>query len=158
MFSKTVKTNEKVYLSKVLTEKRDGILDSSIPFIFSSFYSFMLKQTVMNDKELEKSKVYITSQIVEYIPNSVASRTILEKPTGNIIVLSFDENKGLPEKVSPFDTIAHIVDGKAEIIIDGASYFMEKGECIIIPAHKPHSIKGNKRFKMILTIIKSGYE
>lgn len=112
----------------------------------------------MNDKELEKSKVYITSQIVDYIPNSVASKTILEKPNGNIIALSFDENQGLPEKVSPFDTIAQIMDGKAEIIIDGASYFMEEGECIVIPAHKSHSVKGNKHFKMILTIIKSGYE
>jgi len=112
----------------------------------------------MNDKELEKSKVYITSQIVDYIPNSVASKTILEKPNGNIIALSFNENQGLPEKVSPFDTIAQIMDGKAEIIIDGASYFMEEGECIVIPAHKSHSVKGNKRFKMILTIIKSGYE
>lgn len=126
--------------------------------MFSIFYSFILKQTVMNDKELEKSKVYITSQIVDYIPNSVASKTILEKPNGNIIALSFNENQGLPEKVSPFDTIAQIMDGKAEIIIDGASYFMEEGECIVIPAHKSHSVKGNKRFKMILTIIKSGYE
>lgn len=112
----------------------------------------------MNDKEIKKSKVYITSQIVEYIPNSVVSKTILEKPTGNIIALSFDEDNGLPEKVSPFDMIAQIIDGKAEIIIDGASYFMEKGECIVIPAHKSHSVKGNKRFKMILTIIKNGYE
>ncbi|MGH1517072.1 cupin domain-containing protein [Chryseobacterium sp. JK1] len=106
----------------------------------------------MNHKELEKSKVYITTQIVEYIPNSVVSKTILEKLTGNISALSFNEKEGLPEKTSPYDAFAQIIEGEAEIIIDGATYFMEKGECIIIPAHKSHSIKGNKRFKMILTI------
>ncbi|UCA61149.1 cupin domain-containing protein [Chryseobacterium rhizoplanae] len=110
----------------------------------------------MNHQEFEKSKVYITSQIVECISNSVFNRTILEKPMGNINALSFDEKEGLPEKTSPFDAFAQIIEGKAEIIIDGTSYFMEEGECIIIPAHKSHSIKGNKCFKMILTIIKSG--
>lgn len=112
----------------------------------------------MNHRELEKSKVYITSQIVDYIPNSVVSKNILEKLTGNISVLSFDDKEGLSEKISPFDTVAQIIEGKTEIIIDGASYFMEEGECIIFPAHKRHSIKGNKRFKMIVTIIKSSYE
>ncbi|BFO67324.1 hypothetical protein KCF3NO3_33070 [Chryseobacterium sp. KCF3-3] len=118
----------------------------------------MFKPTVMNHKELEKSKVYITNQIVEYIPNSVGSKTILEKVTGNISALSFDDKEGLSEKTSPFGAFAQIIEGKAEIIIDGASYFMKEGECIIIPAHTSHSIKGNKRFKMIVTIIKSGYE
>ncbi|KAB1231612.1 cupin domain-containing protein [Chryseobacterium viscerum] len=112
----------------------------------------------MNHKEIEKSKVYVISQIVEYISNSMVSRTILGKLTGTINILSFDDEQGLPEKISPFDTAIQIIEGKAEIIIDGASYFMEEGECIVIPAHQPHSIKGNKRFKMIVTIIKSGYE
>ncbi|WP_336958984.1 cupin domain-containing protein [Chryseobacterium contaminans] len=112
----------------------------------------------MNHKELEKSKVYITCHIVDYIPNSVVSKTVLEKLTGTISALSFDDKEGLPEKTSPFDAVAQIIEGKAEVIIDGASYFMEEGECIIIPAHKSHSIKGNKRFKTTVTIIKSGYE
>ncbi|CAA7197657.1 cupin domain-containing protein [Chryseobacterium potabilaquae] len=112
----------------------------------------------MNHQELEKSKVYITRNIVEYISNSVVSKNIVKKLTGNISALSFNEKEGLPEKNSPFDAFAQIIEGKAEIIIDGATYFMEEGECIIIPAHKSHSIKGNNRFKMILTIIKSGYE
>ncbi len=126
--------------------------------LFTTYRLFTLKQTVMNHKELEKSKVYVISQMVEYISNSVISRTILGKLTGTINILAFDDDEGLPEKISPFDTVIQIIEGKAEIIIDGASYFVEEGECIIIPAHQPNSIKGNKRFKMILTIIKSGYE
>lgn len=96
--------------------------------------------------------------MVEYISNAVVSKTILEKLTGTISALSFDEGKGLPEKISPFDAVVQVIERKAEIIIDGGSYFLEDGESIILPAHKPNSIKGNKRFKMILTIIKSGYE
>lgn len=112
----------------------------------------------MNPTELEKSKAYITVEIIEYIPSSVVSKTILKKSTGNISIMSFDTGEALTEKISPFDSFAQIIEGNAEIIIDRESFFLETGESIIIPAHKPNFIKANERFKMILTIIKSGYE
>jgi quercetin dioxygenase-like cupin family protein len=112
----------------------------------------------MEPKELEKSKAHITVEIIEYMPNSVVSKTIIKKSTGNISVMSFDSGEGLTEKTSPFDTFAQIIDGKAEIVIDGKSFLLNTGESIIIPAHKPNLIKANGRFKMIQTIIKSGYE
>ncbi|AZA50319.1 cupin [Chryseobacterium carnipullorum] len=112
----------------------------------------------MDNNELEKSTAYITVEIIEYIPNSVVIKTILKKSTGNISVMSFDSGEGLTEKISPFDTFAQIIEGKAEIVIDGQSFLLDTGQSIIIPAHKPNVIKANERFKMILTIIKSGYE
>lgn len=112
----------------------------------------------MNNKELERSKTFITVEIIEYIPNSVVSKTILKKSTGNISVMSFDDGESLTEKTSPFETYAQIIEGRAEIIIDGSSFLLSTGESIIIPAHKPNLIKANGRFKMILTVIKSGYE
>lgn len=108
--------------------------------------------------ELEKSKAHITVEIIEYIPNSVVIKTILKKSTGNISVMSFDAGEGLVEKTTPFDTYAQIIEGQANIVIDGKSILLETGQSIIIPAHKSNLIKPNGRFKMILTIIKSGYE
>ena len=52
----------------------------------------------------------------------------------------------------------YTIEGKAEIVIDKQSTILESGQGIIIPAHSPNFIKPNGRFKMILTIIKSGYE
>lgn len=112
----------------------------------------------MKSLELEKSKMHITVEIIEYIPNSVVSKTILKKSTGNISVMSFDSGEGLTEKISPFDTFAQIIEGHAEIVIDSKSFLLETGQSIIIPAHKPNNVKANGRFKMILTVIKSGYE
>jgi quercetin dioxygenase-like cupin family protein len=112
----------------------------------------------MDNTELEKSKAHITIEIIEYMPNSVVSKTILKKSTGNISVMSFDSGEGLTEKISPFDTYAQIIEGKAEIVIDGKSILLETGQSIIIPAHKSNLIKANGRFKMITTVIKSGYE
>ncbi len=112
----------------------------------------------MKSSEIEKSKVLITVEIIEYIPNSVVIKTILKKSTGNISVMSFDSGEGLTEKASPFDTFVQIIEGNAEIVINGTSNQLITGQSIVIPAHSLNYIKPNGRFKMISTIIKSGYE
>ncbi|SRR5579862_1070697 len=112
----------------------------------------------LDDKELEKSKSHIIVEIIEYMANSVVIKTIFKKSTGNISVMSFDSGEGLTEKISPFDTFVQIIEGKAEIVIDHVSNLLESGMGIIIPAHSSNFIKPNGRFKMISTVIKSGYE
>jgi quercetin dioxygenase-like cupin family protein len=108
--------------------------------------------------ELDKAKSHIVVEIIEYLAKSVVSKTIIKKSTGNISVMSFDSGEGLTEKISPFDSFAQIIDGKATIVIDKISHLLENGMGIIIPAHSSNYIKPNGRFKMILTLIKSGYE
>lgn len=112
----------------------------------------------MENSELEKSKVFIIVEILEYIPNSVVIKTILRKTTGNVSVVSFDSGEALTEKTSPFDTFIQVIEGSAEVVIDGQSNILDTGQSIIIPAHARNTIKANVRFKMISTIIKSGYE
>lgn len=112
----------------------------------------------MDTSEITKSKAHITIEIIEYIPNSVVIKTILKKSTGNISVLSFDSGEGLAEKTIPFDTFVQIIDGSAEIVIGEKTNSLETGQSIIIPAHAPHFVTPNGRFKMIQTVIKSGYE
>ncbi len=126
-----------------------------------------IKFTIMEDTfeevntdntEVSKSESHIIVEIIEYMANSVVIKTIIKKSTGNISIMSFDSGEGLTEKTSPFDSFVQIIEGKAEIVIDKISNLLLTGQGIIIPAHSPNYIKPNGRFKMIMTIIKSGYE
>jgi len=112
----------------------------------------------VNSAEIEKSVSHILIEIIEYIPNSVVSKTIIRKTTGNVTITASDSGEDVAEKISPFDTFIQIIEGEAEIIIDGKSNFLKVGEAIIIPAHTLNAFRANQRFKMISTIIKSGYE
>lgn len=112
----------------------------------------------MNYPEFETSKATILAESINYVPDSVVIKIIIKKNTGNICAVSFDSGQALPENVSPFDTFIQVIDGQAEVVIDHASSTLKTGEVIIIPAHTRNTIKANKRFKMISTIIKSGYE
>lgn len=107
---------------------------------------------------IERSKIHIIVEIIEYVPNAVVSKTIIKKTTGNITVSSFDTGEELAEKISPFDIYIQIIDGTAEVIINEKKYKLRLGEGIIIPAHMSHCFNAYEQFKMISTIIKSGYE
>lgn len=112
----------------------------------------------MANLKYKNSEAFKILDIVEYLSKSVVIKSILRKTTGNVTAFSFDSGELLVGKKSPYDTLIQIIDGKSEIIIDDKSNLLENGESIIIPAHTSNIIKANVRFKMISTIIKSGYE
>ena len=116
------------------------------------------KNNKTEDAELEKSKAHIIVEIIEYLTNAVVSKTIIEKTTGNVTVSSFDAGEEMAEKTSPFDTFIQIIDGVAELSINDKKYKLRLGEGIIIPAHTRNQFNASEQFKMISTVIKSGYE
>ena len=117
-----------------------------------------LEKNNSDNLEVAKLKAHIVVEIIEYMPNAVVSKTIIKKTTGNITVSSLDAGEELTEKISPFDIYIQIIDGAAELIINEKMYRLRLGEGIIIPAHAKHNFNANVQFKMISTVIKSGYE
>jgi quercetin dioxygenase-like cupin family protein len=112
----------------------------------------------VDNTEMEKSKAHIVVEIIEYVPNAVVSKTIIKKSTGNITVSSFDAGEELAEKLSPYDNYIQIIDGTAELVMNKKVITLKLGEGIVIPAHTKHNFNANEQFKMLSTIIKSGYE
>ena len=108
--------------------------------------------------EMAKGKPYVIVSIIDYVTNAVVSKTILRKTTGNVTLMSFDIGEEIAEKTSPFDNFIQVIDGTAEIEIRKEKFKLNLGEGIIIPAHAAHCFNADVRFKMISTIIKSGYE
>jgi quercetin dioxygenase-like cupin family protein len=112
------------------------------------------KSNPAGTNELEKSKSLVIAEIIEYMPNSIVSKAIIKKTTGNVTVLSSDEGEEIGEKTLPYETFVQIIDGVVEIIIDEKKYRLKLGEGIIIPANVAHCINASEQFKMISTIIK----
>lgn len=101
-----------------------------------------------------KAKVLKLADLVEYQEGSVVSRTLIDKETGTVTLFAFDEGQGLSEHAAPFDAMATIIDGEAEISIAGQAFRLKEGEMIIMPANKPHAVKALTRFKMLLIMIR----
>lgn len=92
--------------------------------------------------------------LVDYQDGSVVSRTLIDKPTGTVTLFSFDTGQGLSEHTAPFDAMVNVVDGEAEVMISGEPHTVNEGEMIIMPANKPHALRANKPFKMLLVLVR----
>jgi quercetin dioxygenase-like cupin family protein len=101
-----------------------------------------------------KSEILNLSEMVSYQTGSVVSRQITKADTGNVTLFAFDAGQELSEHTAPFDALAHVVDGEAEIIISGKSFALKAGDAIVMPADEPHAVKANGPFKMLLTMIR----
>ena len=93
--------------------------------------------------------------LAQYQSGAVVSRTIVDKPTGTVTVFAFDEGQGLSEHTAPFDAMVHLLDGEAEVTIEGKPFRLSAPNVLIMPANKPHALAATKRFKMLLTMIRS---
>jgi quercetin dioxygenase-like cupin family protein len=92
---------------------------------------------------------------VNYQEGSVVSRTLVNRATATVTLFAFDEAQGLSEHTAPFDAVAHLLEGEAEIVVSGKSIRTTVGEAVLMPANQPHSLKALSRFKMLLTMIRS---
>jgi len=108
----------------------------------------------LDNNTFQKGTIYDFNNSVVYADGSIVSKTILKNSAGNISLFAFDKGQGLSEHTAPFDAIVQILDGEAEVLINGAPHFLKTGDSIIMPANIPHALKANVRFKMQLIMIK----
>ena len=101
------------------------------------------------------SQILDPKDLITYQEGSVVSRMIVYKKSGTITLFAFDAGEGLSEHTAPYDAIAQIIDGEAEISIEQAPFLLKEGQMIIMPADHPHALKALAPFKMALVMIRS---
>ncbi len=111
-----------------------------------------------DNTKIEPGIVHNVNTLIEYEQDELVSTTIIKKNTGSINVLSFPAGERFAQKISPFDTYVFIIDGSATVEIAGKTSTLQAGDGILISAHTRSHIQSTDRCKVILTVIKSGYE
>jgi len=95
------------------------------------------------------------SELINYQDGSIVSKEIVKGEKGTVTLFAFDKGQGLSEHTAPFDALVFIFDGEAQVFIEGNPRHLKAGEVIIMPANKPHALKAEERFKMLLVMIRS---
>jgi quercetin dioxygenase-like cupin family protein len=106
-------------------------------------------------KGLAAAQVAGAADIVGYQEGAVVSRELLRKATGTVTAFAFDVGQGLSEHTTPFDALAHVLEGEAEIVIAGTAHRVPGGSMILMPGGQPHALHAVQRFKMVLTMIRT---
>lgn len=95
------------------------------------------------------------SELVAYNEGSVVSKTLIDKKIGTVTIFSFAAGQGLSEHTVPYDAFVQIVDGEAQVTINGEPHIVTAGQMIIMPANIPHELKAVQAFKMLLVMIRA---
>ena len=105
-------------------------------------------------KNIPFSEPQQLADLVAYEEGRVVSRTFAQNPTLSLTLFAFDAGEGVSTHTAPGDAMVQVLDGEATINIDGQEMTAGPGEVVVMPANVPHAVTAEKRFKMILTVVK----
>ncbi len=100
------------------------------------------------------SRAISMAGLVDVQPGAVVSRTVISKPAGTVTLFAFDQGQGLSTHSAPYDAMVWILEGAADITIDGQPLRAKPGDMVIMPANRPHALNALQPFKMALVMIK----
>jgi quercetin dioxygenase-like cupin family protein len=95
------------------------------------------------------------ADMIEYQNGSVVSRTVVDKKAGTVTLFAFDKDEGLSEHTAPYEALIYIAEGEVEVKVAAKSFILETGDMIMLPANKPHALRGIQKFKMLLVMVRS---
>ena len=96
-----------------------------------------------------------TGRDPDYQPGGIVSRIVLKQPTGSLTAFAFDVGQELSEHTCPYEAVLHVVDGEANVTIGSNVHTVAAGQMIRLPAGVPHAVQAPRRFKMLLTMLRS---
>lgn len=110
---------------------------------------------VMENEDFDEAITFNLSNIMDYKSNDIVVKNIVIRNTIKIQYLLFDFGKVQIYKKSSFLRFIYIAEGKAEVVINNNSTFLQKGDSIIIPRYVESSIEANQPFKMLCATVRN---
>ena len=104
-------------------------------------------------KNIHKAEILSLKEQVEYQTGQVVSKTLAQSSALSVTLFAFDKGEEISTHESGGDAMVTCLDGTGKITIDGIEYFLHEGDTIVMPAKHPHSVFGEDKFKMLLTVV-----
>ena len=104
-------------------------------------------------KNLNKAEVMELKEQIAYQDGQVVSRTLAQNAAVSVTLFSFDKGEEISTHESGGDAMVTCLDCVGRITIDGQPYELRAGQSIVMPAHHPHAVYGQERFKMLLVVV-----
>jgi len=109
----------------------------------------------MNTNKFNNRQPFSLVNSVEYANEGIVSIRVIDKSAGSVTLFAFDEAQKLSEHTAPFDALVQVLEGEAQISIEGEPNLLTAGDSILMPGGIPHAVLAKKQFKMLLTMIKA---
>ena len=102
---------------------------------------------------IQNEVVELADQI-EWESGKIVSKALVQRDNMTLTLFAFDKGEGVSTHASAGDAMVVVLDGTAEITVDGVTRNAKKGQSIIMPANIPHAVKAVTPYKMLLIVVK----
>ena len=103
-------------------------------------------------KNIDKQVKLRLTDLVDYQPGQVVSRTLVQNNKVSVTIFSFDKGEEISTHASGGDAMVTVLEGTGRFTVGGEVFVLEAGETLIMPKDVPHAVFGQERFKMQLTV------
>ena len=103
-------------------------------------------------KNIDKQTKLRLTDLVDYQPGQVVSRTLVQNDKVSVTIFSFDKGEEISTHASGGDAMVTVLEGTGRFTVGGEVFVLEAGETLIMPKDIPHAVFGQERFKMQLTV------
>jgi quercetin dioxygenase-like cupin family protein len=105
-----------------------------------------------------REKVLSLAAETQFVPNGIASRTLLRTANSRTVLFGFAEGQELAEHTSTQHALVQILSGECEFSLDGKPHQLKTGDLLYMPPDLPHSVKATQPFSMLLTLFRPADE
>lgn len=105
-------------------------------------------------KNFVQNEVVDICHQIDWEAGKIVSKTLVQREDMTLTLFAFDSGEGVSTHASAGDAMVVVLDGKAQITVDGVTREAEKGQTIVMPANIPHAVKAVTPYKMLLIVVK----
>lgn len=111
---------------------------------------FRMGKTLVN---MPSAQVFRLRELIDIENRRINTRSLAKCPQARLQLMGFAAGESLPTHLSAGDALAYVLEGDAEIVLGGTPHTLESGQCLLMPANTPHSVRATSAFKMLLIIL-----
>jgi len=86
-------------------------------------------------------------------PGEISSKTLAQNKAVSLTLFAFSKGEEIGTHTSEGDAMVLVLEGCAELTVDGTKHRCGQGESVVMPAGKPHAVYAAEDFKMLLTVV-----
>ncbi len=106
-------------------------------------------------RNLDFGKVINFKDLIGYVSGGVESRSLVQRDDFTLTLFGFDKGEEVSAYSIPGETLIHVLEGRASVVVDEKDeYLLKEGEIIAISKDILYSINAVEELKLMLVIIK----
>ena len=104
-------------------------------------------------KNIPQNEALLLTELIPYQAGQVVSRTLSQNSHVSVTLFAFDKGEEISTHDSDGDALVLVLSGRGRFTVDGKVHSLGPGECVVMPAQKPHALYAEDAFQMLLVVV-----